>query len=112
MSEKAYGLSHIQDTYVFVVPMSSNKSIIANAVSDQFNVTVTSVKVIINKGKKKMSYQKRNRPIEGKRADTKKAYVRLKQGDKIPIFAALEEDSAKEAKAEKKATNKDKEEKK
>jgi hypothetical protein len=62
-------------------------------------VTVVNVRTIIQKGKVKRLY--RNRRYEtGKRSDVKKAYVTLKSGDAIPIFAAVEEQ---EEKAEKTA---------
>lgn len=102
MSEKAYALSQVEDTYVFMVPKNANKATVATAVEEQFNVTVTDVRVVVSKGKRKLSYQKRNRPVDGKRADSKKAYVRVKKGDKIPIFSALEEDEQKAEKAAKK----------
>lgn len=105
MSEKAYALSQVNNTYVFDVPVTSNKNIIAKAVEDQFNVTVISVRVAIAKGKQKMSYQKRNRPVTGKRADVKRAYVQLKDGDKLPIFDAPE-DEKKEKKSAKKEEKK------
>ncbi|MEI7683032.1 MAG: 50S ribosomal protein L23 [Candidatus Saccharibacteria bacterium] len=100
MSEKAYGLSTDRNTYVFVVPGDSNKVTVAAAVTDQFKVTVEDVNINILKGKKKRSYRRGGRPILGHNRDLKKAYVRLKPGDVIPIFAAVEEE---EAKAEKTA---------
>ncbi len=100
MSEKAYALSTARNTYVFVVPDTANKVTIAAAVSEQFKVTVEEVNISILKGKKKRSYRRGGRPIVGRTSDIKKAYVRLKEGDAIPIFAAVEEE---EAKAEKTA---------
>ena len=98
MSEKAYGLSTDRNTYVFVVPGDANKVTVAAAVTDQFKVTVEDVNISILKGKKKRSYRRGGRPIVGRTTDLKKAYVRLKAGDAIPVFAAVEEE---EAKAEK-----------
>lgn len=103
MSEKAYGLSMIADTYVFEVPLSANKNTIAKAVEEQFKVSVVNVRTARAKGKVKLSYQKRNRPIKGKRADVKRAYVQLKEGDKLPFFEIPEED-----KSEKKTDKKEK----
>lgn len=106
MSEKTYALSQAENTFVFDVPKTVNKVQIAAAVEAQFNVTVEDVRVLINKGKMKASVRKRSRSVMGKRPDVKKAYVRLKEGDSIPVFAAIEEAEAKEQKAEEKAKKK------
>lgn len=109
VSEKAYGLSQVRNTYVFDVERAANKHSIARAVSEQYGVTVTEVNVINQKGKTKRTVRKGGRPVMGRQSDVKKAYVTLKQGDSLPIFAAIEEAEAKEAKvAEKieKATEK------
>ena len=98
MSEKAYGLSKERDTYVFVVPKSANKISVAAAVEAQFGVSVETVNIGITKGKPKRSYRRGGRPLVGKNVDIKKAYVRVKAGDLIPVFAAVDEE---EAKAEK-----------
>jgi large subunit ribosomal protein L23 len=100
MSEKAYALSKERDTYVFVVPKTANKVTVAAAVEAQFGVSVVSVNVSNTTGKPKRSYRRGGRPLVGKNPDIKKAYVRLKDGDSIPVFAAVDEE---EAKAEKTA---------
>lgn len=100
MSEKAYALTNERNTYVFVVPGTANKVTVAEAVAEQFKVTVEAVNISITKGKVKRSYRRGGRPTVGRDNDIKKAYVRLKAGDQIPIFAAVEEE---EAKAEKTA---------
>ncbi len=91
MSEKAYANSQTLNTYVFDVPTSANKTIVSTAVAEQFKVTVEDVRLTVVKGKSKRAYKRRARPVDGKRPDTKKAYVRLKTGDKIAIFEAAEE---------------------
>lgn len=91
MSEKAYASSQELNTYVFVVPTTANKAAVTAAVTEQFKVTVEDVRIAIVKGKSKKSYKKRNKPVIGHRANMKKAYVRLKAGDSIPIFEAMEE---------------------
>lgn len=105
MSEKAYGSSLALNTYVFDVPVTANKMLIAQAVEEQFNVQVEGVQVIVVKGKSKKSYQKRNRPVEGKRAKAKKAYVRLAGGSTINLFGE-EEKSEKSNDAPKKEAEK------
>jgi len=92
MSEKAYATSQALNTYVFEVPMTSNKALVSAAVAEQFKVTVEDVRLTIIKGKAKKSYKKRSRPVTGHRANMKKAYVKLKAGDSIPIFEAMMED--------------------
>jgi len=89
MSEKAYQQSITNQTYVFVVPTSSNKIQIKAAVQAQFNVTVEEVNIVVQNGKKARSIRmgnRRARPIIGERSTIKKAYVRLKAGDSIKIF--------------------------
>jgi large subunit ribosomal protein L23 len=89
MSEKSYALSSA-GVYVFDIDNSTNKHEIAKAVEQTYEVTVTNVRTVITKGKKKRSYKNR-RYENGVRSDVKKAYVTLKDGDAIAIFAAVEE---------------------
>ncbi len=90
MSEKAYAQSLKSNTYVFVVPLQANEHVVATAVATQFKVTVEDVRTVVVKGKTKKSYRKGTRPVVGKRADFKKAYVRVKAGDSINIFGEEE----------------------
>lgn len=90
ISEKAYGQSQ-NNTYVFKVPTGANKQQIAAAVAAQYAVGIEGVRVVITKGKVKRTVRK-GRPYEGKRSDTKKAYVTLKEGDSIKIFDEAEEE--------------------
>jgi large subunit ribosomal protein L23 len=106
VSEKSYGLSQTRNTYVFVVPGTANKATVAEAVAKQFKVTVEDVNIVVAKGKVKRSYSKRSRGATGQRPDVKKAYVRLKDGDTIPVFAALDEAAAEAEKAEQKKEKK------
>lgn len=104
VSEKAYGMSK-DGRYVFIVPRSASKQSVASAVASQFGVTVENVNVSTTAGKVKRSFKKGGRFVKGQRSDIRKAYVTLKSGDQIPIFAAVEEaekEAAKEAKKEKK----------
>lgn len=104
MSEKTYGLSKVQNTYVFDVSKDANKQQVAAAVAEQFGVKVIDVNIIIAKGKVKQTYRKRSRPVTGKRSDVKKAYVRLAEGDKIPVFDAIDEAAEKQEKVAQQAT--------
>ncbi len=100
MSEKAYAGSQTGGVYVFMVPQSANKHSIASAVTTQFKVTVTNVNVVNQAGKAKRTVRKGGRAIAGRTADQKKAYVTLKSGDTIPVFAAVEEAEQKSEKME------------
>ena len=97
LSEKAYGLSEQLNTYVFDIPVDANKHSVALAVIAQYEVGVTSVRIASIPGKAKRSYRKRGRNVSAQRSDIRKAYVTLKEGDKLPLFAGMEE----EPKAEK-----------
>ncbi len=99
VSEKAYGLSQAKNTYVFDVAGSANKHTVARAVSEQYQVTVTEVNIVNISGKVKRTVRKGGRPSLGRQSDVKKAYVKLKAGYSLPIFAAIEEAEAKDAKA-------------
>ena len=99
LSEKAYGLSQVHNTYVFDVPQGVNRLSVANAVSVQYGVSVVGVNIAVVKGKVKRTIRKRGRDM-GRQADVKKAYVTLKAGDSLPLFAAVEESEAKAEKVE------------
>ncbi|TDQ51476.1 50S ribosomal protein L23 [Actinorugispora endophytica] len=80
ISEKSYGLMD-QNKYTFIVRPDANKTQIKIAVEKIFDVKVTSVNTINRQGKRK-----RTRFGFGKRPDTKRAIVSLKDGDRIDIF--------------------------
>ena len=111
LSEKTYKLSEVHNTYVVEVPASASRDLVAKAVQAQFGVTVASVNIVNVKGKAKRTVRKGGRPIMGKRSDFKKAYVTLKEGDKLPFFAEIEEAEKKAEEAAKKADKKAKKEK-
>ena len=95
ISEKAYALSERSNTYIFDVPADANKFDIAQAMTAQFEVTVTKVRVAGVPGKSVRAYRQRGRrSIYAQRSDIRKAYVTLKEGDKLPLFAAVEESEA------------------
>lgn len=100
ISEKAYALSEQRNVYIFDVPASANKHDIAKSVAAQYEVKVTNVRISAVPGKSVRSYRNRGRrSIAGQRSDIRKAYVTLSEGDKLPIFAAVETpDAPKETK--------------
>jgi large subunit ribosomal protein L23 len=95
VSEKAYAQSEASNVYIFDVPANANKFDVAKAVAAQYEVGVTNVKIASVPGKTVRAYRQRGRrSISGKRSDIRKAYVTLKEGDKLPIFAAVENPEA------------------
>jgi large subunit ribosomal protein L23 len=104
ITEKTYRLGETLRTYVFTVPRSANKHVIAGAVAAQFQVTPIDVRITNIKGKAKRTVRKGGRAVNGQRNDMKKAYVTLKDGDSLPFFAAIKEDEEKEQKAAEKAS--------
>lgn len=95
MSEKAYAASQT-GTYVFEVPLTSNKAEIIKAVEAQYEgVKVADVRTVVQTGKQVRAYRgKRANPGRAQRTDSKKAYVTLSEGH-IEMF---KEDDTKEAK--------------
>lgn len=99
LSEKAYALSELTNTYIFNVPYSANRHSIARAVEAQYSVGVRSVRVASIPGKTGRAIRRGRIVGQSQRADIRKAYVTLKEGDKLPLFAAEKDTKpAKEAK--------------
>ncbi|MGH2697923.1 MAG: 50S ribosomal protein L23 [Actinomycetota bacterium] len=80
VSEKSYSLLD-ENAYTFIVHPNANKTEIRRAVETIWDVQVVSVNTINRKGK-----TKRFRFTTGRRPDTKRAIVKLAEGDKIEIF--------------------------
>ena len=80
ISEKSYGLID-ENKYTFLVHPDANKTQVKIAVEQVFNVKVTSVNTINRQGK-----TRRTRTGLGKRKNTKRAIVSLRDGDRIDIF--------------------------
>ena len=84
VTEKITGLQDKRQ-FSFEVTPDANKIQIAQAVEKKFKVTVTSVRTMVVKGKRKTQLTRRGR-FEGRKATWKKAIVTLKEGDKIDYF--------------------------
>ena len=82
ISEKSYDMI-AHNRYTFEVAKTASKPQIAQAVTDIFGVTVTSVNTMNVTGK-----PRRVRVAKGKTRDWKKAVVSLKEGDSIEFFQA------------------------
>ncbi len=102
LSEKTFGLATTNTVYVFDVPSDVNKHTVAAAVAAQFEVTVLNVNITNVKGKTKRTVRKGGRAVQGQRSDRKKAYVTLKEGQKLPFFDTDED--KKDKKTDKKKT--------
>jgi large subunit ribosomal protein L23 len=81
ITEKTTVLREDGRTLVFQVAMNANKIDIKRAVEQLFGSKVQSVRTSLTHGK-----VKRQGRFEGRRSDWKKAYVRLRDGEKLPEF--------------------------
>ena len=70
--------------YVFKVAMDASKTDIKAAIEKRFNVKVSAVNTLINRGK-----IVRKRMAAGKKSNWKKAYITLKAGQKIAEFEGV-----------------------
>lgn len=84
VTEKAVGKKEENRTLCFEVNRDANKVQIKAAVEKVFKVKVADVRTCINEGK----LRRRGR-FSGYRPDWKKAYVRLKPGQKVPEYAEI-----------------------
>ncbi len=82
VSEKTARLQEVSNQYVFEVATDATKADIKTAVEKLFAVKVESVNVLNVKGKAKAF---KNRM--GRRADWRKAYVKLAEGQSIDVMA-------------------------
>ena len=84
ITEKGTQLRELQGQYLFEVDQRANKYQIKGAVEKLFSVHVQDVKTLVVRGK-----IKRVGRSSGKRSNWKKAYVTLKQGEKIEFFEGV-----------------------
>jgi len=80
ISEKSYGLLD-QNWYTFLVRPDANKTAIKIAIEQIFDVRVVTVNTSNREGKRK-----RTRTGWGRRKATKRALVKLAEGDRIEAF--------------------------
>ena len=81
VSEKSYDLIQDQNTYTFIVHPTANKTEIKQAIQRIFDVQVASVRTINRRGKRK-----RQGWVTGRRPNTKRALIKLREGSSIDIF--------------------------
>ncbi len=82
ITEKGLGVKETEGTLVFQVAARATKTEIKEAVQTIFKVKVDSVRTANFPGK-----ERRRGKFTGFRPDWKKAYVRLKSGEKMPEYA-------------------------
>ena len=81
ITEKSSSLQNAHNSYTFRVSVNANKIEIRHAIEKIFNVHVLNVNTIKQEGKIKTMGR-----FSGKRADWKKAIVKLREGDSITEF--------------------------
>lgn len=83
ITEKALITREVEGSLVFEVALDASKTEIKQAVEKLFNVKVASIRTASILGK-----ERRRGRFSGFLPDWKKAYVKLKAGEKVPDFAA------------------------
>ena len=83
ITEKALTTREVHGALVFEVAANASKSEVKQAVEQLFKVKVASIRTASVVGK-----ERRRGKFSGYLPDWKKAYVRLKAGEKVPDFAA------------------------
>ena len=81
ITEKGMGIKETQNTLVFEVAEKATKTEVKQAVEALFRVKVSGVRTATVEGK-----ERRRGKFAGYRPDWKKAYVRLKEGEKMPDY--------------------------
>jgi large subunit ribosomal protein L23 len=81
ITEKGMGIKETQSTLVFEVAENATKTEVKQAVETLFKVKVAAVRTAVVEGK-----ERRRGRFAGYRPDWKKAYVRLKVGEKMPEY--------------------------
>lgn len=84
VSEKSAMMADASNQVCFKVMADANKTEIKQAVEMLFEVDVEDVRVLNQKGKRKRFGQ-----MMGKRNDTRKAYVRIKEGQDIDFAGGV-----------------------
>jgi len=84
VTEKGHDKKENERTLVFEVSGEANKTQVKTAVEKLFKVKVVEVRTANFEGK-----MRRRGKFMGYRPDWKKAYVKLKKGEKVPDFAEI-----------------------
>ena len=81
ITEKGMGVKETENTLVFEVALKATKTEVKQAVEALFKVKVSAVRTATVEGK-----ERRRGKFTGYRPDWKKAYVRLREGEKMPEY--------------------------
>jgi large subunit ribosomal protein L23 len=84
VTEKGVAKKDAERTLCFEVAADANKTEIRNAVQTLFKVKVAAVRTSTAAGK-----LRRRGKFSGYRSDWKKAYIKLKPGQKVPEYAEI-----------------------
>jgi len=84
VTEKGHDMKDNHRTLCFEVALAANKTQVKSAVEKLFKVKVAEVRTATFDGK-----MRRRGRFMGYRSEWKKAYVRLKDGQKVPDFAEI-----------------------
>jgi large subunit ribosomal protein L23 len=84
VTEKGVTKKDNERTLCFEVAPGANKTLVKAAVEHLFKVKVADVRTVSQTGK-----LRRRGKFSGYRSDWKKAYVRLKPGQKVPEYAEI-----------------------
>jgi large subunit ribosomal protein L23 len=84
VTEKGVAKKDSEGTLCFEVASGANKVLVKAAVEQLFKVKVADVRTMNNVGK-----LRRRGKFSGYRSDWKKAYVRLKAGEKLPEYTEI-----------------------
>lgn len=84
VTEKGVAKKDSERTLCFEVASGANKTLVKAAVEQLFKVKVAEVRTVNNVGK-----LRRRGKFSGYRSDWKKAYVRLKDDQKVPEYAEI-----------------------
>ena len=83
ITEKAMTTREVEGSLVFEVAHNATKTEVKQAVEQLFNVKVASIRTASVVGK-----ERRRGKFAGYKPDWKKAYVRLKAGEKLPEYVS------------------------
>ena len=84
VTEKCTEKREAYNIYCFEVLKQATKHEIKNVMKKIYGVNVEKINIVNKKGK-----VKRRRNIEGQQKDWKKAYIKLKKGEKLQIFEGI-----------------------
>ena len=84
VTEKGVGKKDAENTLCFEVHANANKTQVKSAVEKLFKVKVAEVRTANFDGK-----MRRRGRFAGYRSDWKKAYVKLRAGEKVPEYAEI-----------------------